>query len=27
VVYHSDLVITNEIVSYEFVGMKKKTFY
>jgi hypothetical protein len=26
VVYHSVLVITNEIVSYEFVGIKKETF-
>jgi hypothetical protein len=25
-VYHSVLVITNEIVSYEFVGIKKETF-
>jgi hypothetical protein len=25
-VYHSGLIITNEIGSYEFVGMKKKTF-
>jgi hypothetical protein len=26
VVYHSGVVITNEIDSYEFVGMKKETF-
>jgi hypothetical protein len=26
VVYHSCVVITNEIGSYEFVGMKKETF-
>jgi hypothetical protein len=26
VVYHNGLVITNEIFSYEFVGMKKETF-
>jgi hypothetical protein len=26
VIYHSGLVITNEIGSYEFVGMKKETF-
>jgi hypothetical protein len=25
-VYHSGLIITNEIGSYEFVGMKKETF-
>jgi hypothetical protein len=25
-VYHSGLVVTNEIASYEFVRMKKKTF-
>jgi hypothetical protein len=25
-VYHSGVIITNEICSYEFVGMKKKTF-
>ncbi len=25
-VYHSCVVITNEIDSYEFVGMEKKTF-
>jgi hypothetical protein len=25
-VYHSGLVITNEIGSYEFVGMKKEIF-
>jgi hypothetical protein len=25
-VYHSGVIVTNEIVSYEFVGMKKKTF-
>jgi hypothetical protein len=25
-VYHSSVVITNEIGSYEFVGMKKETF-
>jgi hypothetical protein len=25
-VYHSDVVITNEIGSYEFIGMKKETF-
>jgi hypothetical protein len=25
-VYHSGVVITNEISSYEFVGMKKETF-
>jgi hypothetical protein len=25
-VYHSGVVITNEIGSYEFVGMKKETF-
>jgi hypothetical protein len=24
--YHNGLVITNEIGSYEFVGMKKETF-
>jgi hypothetical protein len=26
VVYHIGVVITNEIGSYDFVGMKKKTF-
>jgi hypothetical protein len=26
VFYHNGLVITNEIGSYEFVGMKKETF-
>jgi hypothetical protein len=26
VVYHSGLVITNEIGSYEFIGMKKEIF-
>jgi hypothetical protein len=26
VVYHSGLVVTNEIGSYEFVGMKNDTF-
>jgi hypothetical protein len=26
VVYHGGMVITNEIGSYEFVGMKKETF-
>jgi hypothetical protein len=25
-VYHDGVVITNEIVSYEFIGMKKETF-
>jgi hypothetical protein len=25
-VYHSDMVITNEIGSYEFVGMNKEIF-
>jgi hypothetical protein len=25
-IYHSDVVITNEIGSYEFVGMKNETF-
>jgi hypothetical protein len=25
-VYHSDMVITNEIDSYEFVGMNKEIF-
>jgi hypothetical protein len=24
--YHDGVVITNEIVSYEFIGMKKETF-
>jgi hypothetical protein len=26
-VYHSGLIITNEIGSYEFVGMKSRHFY
>jgi hypothetical protein len=26
VVYHSGLIVTNEIGSYEFIGMKKDTF-
>jgi hypothetical protein len=26
VIYHSGMVITNEIGSYEFVGIKKDTF-
>jgi hypothetical protein len=26
VIYHSGVVITNKIDSYEFVGMKKETF-
>jgi hypothetical protein len=25
-VYHSGVVITNEISSYEFIGIKKETF-
>jgi hypothetical protein len=25
-VYHSGVIVTNEIGSYEIVGMKKKTF-
>jgi hypothetical protein len=26
-VYHGGVVITSEISSYEFVGMKKETFF
>jgi hypothetical protein len=26
VIYHSGIIITNEIGSYEFIGMKKTTF-
>jgi hypothetical protein len=26
VIYHSGIIITNEIGSYEFIGMKKATF-
>jgi hypothetical protein len=25
-VYHSGVVVTNEIGNYEFIGMKKETF-